>query len=117
METIKRGELPEGTPEWVQWVAMDKNGAWWGYQGQPWVPSVEQSLWHCGREDSRPAHAFGLIPSVLYPCSDWRQSLRQVVADAGDGWVEWHGGECPLEVGDKYEVKFRGSHLTSTVGV
>lgn len=22
-------------PDWVNWIAQDKNGAWWGYQVEP----------------------------------------------------------------------------------
>ena len=34
------------------------------------------------------------------PCPEW----YYVQADA-DGWIEWHGGECPLPDNHPYEVK------------
>ena len=32
---------PGKIPEWVNWIAQDADGAWWGYQ-------VETLEYHCG---------------------------------------------------------------------
>jgi len=35
------------------------------------------------------------------------------VADApiDDGWIEWKGGECPVEIGTPIDLKFRDGAL------
>jgi hypothetical protein len=35
-------------------------------------------------------------------------SIADVLSRAADGWIEWSGGECPLEPGIRYERRYRG---------
>jgi hypothetical protein len=30
-----------------------------------------------------------------------------------DGWIAWNGGECPLEAGVAFQVKFRGRYVSA----
>jgi len=30
-----RPKLGKDTPEWVQWLAQDADGSWWGYEVEP----------------------------------------------------------------------------------
>ena len=32
---LGNGTLPFNTPAWVNWVAQDESGAWWGYSVEP----------------------------------------------------------------------------------
>lgn len=66
----------------------------------------------------------GSHPSSHHPkCAEWKEpclpSLDEVLGaaapaqvsealkHAGDGWIEWHGGECPVDLGFLVDVKFR----------
>ena len=31
----KQQKLPFEIPEWVNWIAQDESGAWWGYSVEP----------------------------------------------------------------------------------
>lgn len=44
------------------------------------------------------------------------EALRQqVAAGADDGWIEWVGGECPVEDNKRVEVKFRDGFIGQDV--
>lgn len=40
-------------------------------------------------------------PTVFHP------PKQQVPSALGDGWIEWKGGECPVEAGTRIVVRFR----------
>lgn len=69
-------------PEWLkaEWIAMDRNGRWFGYDRKP--DRTSQDWYGCG----------GLYTNLLLtdftppPCDDWKQSLRRNPnAEVGDG--------------------------------
>lgn len=61
-------------PAWVQWVAQDEDGAWWGYEVEPlrhdhgWY---ENEVGRCIKLEQGP------------PESGWMDSLRRMLPSAG----------------------------------
>lgn len=43
-------------------------------------------------------------------CGDYNGPDAKVEAD-NDGWIEWHGGQCPVPFGTKVDVKFRNGKV------
>ena len=39
--------------------------------------------------------------------AELEQLRQQVKAPADDGWIEWGGGECPVETGTLVDVRYR----------
>ena len=56
-------------PGWVQWIAQDANGQWWGYE-------VEPHKYHAGWYENEVGDRLQLEPAPPNP--DWRQSLYQI---------------------------------------
>lgn len=58
-------------PEWVKYVAMDKNGAWWGFECEPYI---SKDVWatYVGRGDR-------LKPKKNKPIPRWFDSLSELV--------------------------------------
>lgn len=55
-------------PEWVNWIAQDKNGSWWGY-------SVEPLRHHCGWYENE----VGMYLQLGWTDPDnWASSLKRV---------------------------------------
>ena len=48
-----------------------------------------------------------LSPTQQKPTMDQQPEVDPLQPDA-DGWIEWKGGECPVEKGTLVDVKFRG---------
>ncbi len=44
--------------------------------------------------------------AVRYPGYNYTDSKAKERADKPDGWIEWNGGECPVEKGALVEVKY-----------
>jgi hypothetical protein len=81
------------------WFYDDKpvrsSGAWW----------VTSGLGHCGIKD-------------VAKLPNWRQTVLSrdeyfhlYPATDADGWIEWNGGECPVNIGTLIDVKYRDGHL------
>ncbi len=34
-DILRENEYPFTVPEWVNWLAQDESGAWWGYSVEP----------------------------------------------------------------------------------
>lgn len=105
-------------PEGVNWAAQDKSKIVWPYGGEP-KREPGSEFWS-GCYLPRLAGLEVLI-------TDWHQTklsrdeFDQIVAETApdaDGWIEWGGGECPVEVGALIDVKYRDLHvqLGSKVG-
>ena len=56
-------------PEWVNWVAQDKDGAWWGYQ-------VEPLQNHRGWYENEVGRSIRLAEADANP--EWQDSLHKV---------------------------------------
>lgn len=56
-------------PEWVNWIAQDANGAWWGYEQEPlrqstgWYENEIGRYIRLGQDKANP---------------DWQNTLRKV---------------------------------------
>ena len=56
-------------PIWVNWLAQDEDGVWWGY-------SVEPLQHHCGWYENEVGENTLLFKEE--PNTDWKQTLLQV---------------------------------------
>lgn len=56
-------------PTWVQWLAQDANGSWWGYEAEP---HQHDSGWY-ENEIGRHIRLFD-----DKPCRDWQKKLLKV---------------------------------------
>lgn len=64
--------LPDGfvdIPGWVNWLAQDEDGSWWGY-------SVEPLQHHCGWYENEVGDVIKLLEADPNP--DWRNTLSPV---------------------------------------
>ena len=64
--------LPDGfvaIPGWVNWLAQDEDGSWWGY-------SVEPLQHHCGWYENEVGDVIKLLKADPNP--DWRNTLSPV---------------------------------------
>jgi hypothetical protein len=53
-------------PEWAKWLAMDKNGQWYWYEG-PCKPEHDENRWDCDE---------GIGEKVGVPEPNWEDSLE-----------------------------------------
>ena len=81
------------------------------------LPAAYNDLW----EDVRARRILGVtedwrmgVALEAYAMADAMLAAREVGKQKpdGDGWIEWHGGECPVDAGVAVEVKF---HYTDRV--
>ncbi len=60
---------PEEVPDWVRWIAVDKNGECWGFENKPKISLGFPSMWDVYMAGNT---------SKLYhgePPKDWRDEL------------------------------------------
>lgn len=52
----------------------------------------------------------GVIASCAYAMADAMLEAREAgrPKENGDGWIEWHGGECPVDDNTVVEVRTHG---------
>lgn len=56
------------------------------------------------------------LQMVAEDCNKGQRGYPERVAGALDGWIEWSGGECPVEAGQTVEVTFRdGGRKSATL--
>lgn len=91
----------ENAPDWAQWVAQDKDGLWYWLSGKP-EPLKDQ--WSVDTSDR-----IG-VSVQTNPNPNWRNTLEQ--RPSNDGWIEWHGGECPVDHDACVEVKLKDGYGT-----
>lgn len=103
-------ELPNrgGWPQGALSVAQDNNGYCWGYKCDQLVLQ-RHGLW---RSKSGFAICRGIV-MIFQMASDWNSSFvtkseYESALAASEGWIEWDGGECPVEGEVIVEVKFNG---------
>jgi len=56
-------------PEWVRWIAQDRNGAWWGFEHEP---NEAQTHWY----ENEVGRYVKLAQEPPNP--QWRSSLRKI---------------------------------------
>ncbi len=61
--------IPSDIPDWVQWIAQDADGAWWGYQ-------VEPNLSHQSWYENEVGKSVPLDKGM--PNTDWELSLDRL---------------------------------------
>ena len=57
-------------PDWINWIAQDEDGSWWGY-------SVEPLQQHSGWYENEVGRCLKLIKTDANP--DWQSSLIRIV--------------------------------------
>ncbi|MDH5408375.1 MAG: hypothetical protein OEY00_07170 [Gammaproteobacteria bacterium] len=58
-------------PDWVQWLAQDADGQWWGYEQEP-------LQYHAGWYENEVGRRIKLGKGEENP--DWENSLQRVIA-------------------------------------
>lgn len=56
-------------PAWVQWLAQDRDGTWWGYEAEP-------HKHHCGWYENEVGRSLRI--SRTDPNPDWESSLCRI---------------------------------------
>jgi hypothetical protein len=56
-------------PEWVEWVAQDPDGSWWGYEHEP---LAHDGGWY----ENEVGRCLKIVEQA--PGADWRTSLQRV---------------------------------------
>jgi hypothetical protein len=59
----------ENLPAWINWLAQDADGTWWGFE-------VEPNLSHCGWYENELGRYLKIRQAAPNP--DWQASLRAV---------------------------------------
>lgn len=72
-------------PEWAQWVAQDEDGDWYWYENKPRLFDKHWMI-----DGGKTEFKFFDIHTP-----DWRETLQERTKESND-WIEWHGGECPV---------------------
>lgn len=100
-------ELPRrgGWPVNISYIAQDEGSATWGFRHKPEMDSDNEWM-DCS--DAGYEIQIGYIGDAD-DCNTSVISKQQYEAAlaASDGWIEWHGGECPVDSDAIVEVKFR----------
>ena len=106
-------ELPRrgGWPANISYIAQDEGSATWGFRYKPerdsdgeWMDTSESGY---EMKIDRIGAADDCNTSVVSR-KQYEAALAASKAVVGhDGWIEWHGGECPVDSDAIVEVKFR----------
>lgn len=54
----------------------------------------------------------GYVLLSMTPPQPKKDAYRQI---ENDGWIEWHGGECPVDMGLMVEVRFRDGRINGVI--
>ena len=100
-------ELPErgGWPANISYIAQDEGSATWGFLHKPEMDSDNEWM-DCS--DAGYEIQIGYIGDAD-DCNTSVISKQQYEAAlaASYGWIEWHGGDCPVDSDAIVEVKYR----------
>lgn len=104
---------PDDWPENLPYVAQDKcDAAVYVYSGMPYISSAYNGAWAFGPLDCK------YITMLDVLCKHWHKTIvhrdefmkrwneRNQVVDS-EGWIQWNGGEMPVEKGTLIDVKYR----------
>ena len=113
IEILLDNVKPQDWPESLPYAAQDKcDSAVYVYSGIPDITSIYNGCWHPGSLDSK------FIKTVDVTCNNWSKTIvhrdefmkrwdeRNPVVDS-EGWIQWNGGEMPVEKGTLIDVKYR----------
>lgn len=104
-ELPKRGGWPDG----VAAMAQDADGAVQNYRSTEYITIDAEHA----AGISRIACSYSILPSRVAAASDrltaiiTREQYESALA-ASDSWIEWGGGECPVDLHEKLDVKYLG---------
>lgn len=99
-------ELPNhgGWPEVAVCATQDKDGEVFFSKGA--IPKFGLVAWHDG-EWCVNGSKFSTITATDYDTSIITRTQYEGALAASEGWIEWGGGECPVEEGTLVDVIFR----------
>lgn len=104
-ELPKRGGFPEGANECVQdsdgTVKFFDSGSL-SFSGYGWSGSA-RGKFYCKQEDK----IMDLDLSCDHSSSIVTREQYEAALSSSEGWIDWHGGECPVDSDAIVEVKFR----------
>ena len=109
-------------PDGANWAAQDKSGKEiYCYKNKPRRP-LSWSSWHHGGVvvSNGEFQANALIANwhqTVLSSDEFDQIVAEIVADAvrdADGWIEWSGGECPVDVDALVCCKLRSGKVSIT---
>jgi len=117
IEILLDNVKPEDWPESLPYAAQDKcDSAVYVYSGIPDITSIYNGCWHPGSLDCE------FIKTVDVICKFWNKTIvhrdefmkrwneRNRVVDS-EGWIQWNGGEMPVEKGTLIDVKYRNGKI------
>lgn len=105
-ELPKRGGWPEG----AAFVAQEEGGELWSFTSKPQKDCDDEWM-----DESH--HGYHTKVGKLREASDHdvstitREQYEAALAAKNDGWIDWGGGECPVQVGTLVDVKWRDGRM------
>ena len=111
-------ELPKrgGWPEDAAFVAQEEGGELWSFISKPHKDCYDEWM----DESSSGYHnKVGKLPEASDHDTSaiTREQYEAALAAKNDGWIDWHGGECPVLEGVLVEVKYRNEKNYHIKGV
>ena len=102
-------------PDGANWAAQDKSGMdIYCYKNKPRRPLGWESWHHDGGVVTNGEFETDTLTPNWHQTALSRAEFDQIVAETSpdaDGWIEWNGGECPVELGSLIDVKYRDGHI------
>lgn len=111
-ELPKRGGWPDG----VAAMAQDANGAVQNYGGTDDIRIDSQHAFGT----SRIIGSYSIAEDEVSAASDRLTSIitrdqYEAALAKNDGWIEWGGGECPVDLHSMLDVKYLGGGINTNV--
>lgn len=113
---LLRQELPKrgGWPEGVNFIAQGNRENVWSFVNE--MEKDEDDKW---TENLRTGthKLLGHLPEASDRATAivTREQYESALAAENDGWIEWGGGECPVDNATKVDIKFRTGGIVSGV--
>ena len=109
-ELPKRGGFPKGANECVQDVDgtikfFDSDGLFFG--GKHGWCGHPRGVFYCTKEDK----IIGLDLSCDHSSAIITRTQYESALAASEGWIEWEGGECPVDTSEIIDIKFRDGEI------
>lgn len=112
-ELPKRGRWPEG----ANFIAQDEGRATWSFINEPAKDEDDEWL---DNSETNYHKLLGHLPEASDRTTAiiTREQYEAALAAKDEGWIEWGGGECPVEEGVLVDVKYRdGDEFPDALGV
>ena len=113
IEILLDNITPDDWPEGLPYAAQNKcDASIYVYSGIPDISSIYNDMWSNGVFDCE------YIAIADVTCKHWNKTIvhrdefmkrwneRHPVVDS-EGWIQWDGGEMPVEKGTRIDVKYR----------